>query len=176
METPNMPISSKYLAYTSTSAKKVFTASIKEAYWNRLKEDIAATPFYSLQIDESTDMSTQQYMIVYVTYMLEKGNGPICTSFVKLLRVENTEAECLYATLMAFLVKMKLPLHKMIGIATDGATVMTEVDNGVVARLKRNVLHLPSFHCVAHRESLAAGDAFKLYKEFKFVDKVARKI
>ncbi|MCO5605905.1 hypothetical protein L7F22_060091 [Adiantum nelumboides] len=176
METPNMPISSEYSAYTSTSVEKEFIASIKEVYWNRLKEDIAASPFYSLQIDESTDVSTQQYMIVYVTYMLEKGNGPICTSFVELLRVENAEAEGFYATLMAFLVKMKLPLHKMIGIAIDGATVMTGVNNGVVAKLKRNVSHLLSFHCVAHRESLAAGDAFKLYKEFKFVDQVARKL
>ncbi|MCO5564284.1 hypothetical protein L7F22_017944 [Adiantum nelumboides] len=176
METPNMPISSEYSAYTSTSAGKEFIAFIKEVYWNRLKENIVASPFDSLQMDENTDVSTQQYMIVYVTYMLEKGNGPICTSFVELLRVENAEAKGLYATLMAFFVKMKLPLHKMIGIATDGATVMTGVNNGVVARLKRNIPHLLSFHCVAHRESLATGDAFKLYKEFKFVDKVARKL
>ncbi|KAI5062963.1 hypothetical protein GOP47_0021510 [Adiantum capillus-veneris] len=55
-----------------------------------------------------------------------------------------------------FLDKMKLPLHKMIGIATDGASVMIGANNGVVSRLKKVVPHLLSFHCVAHRESLAA--------------------
>ncbi|KAI5075701.1 hypothetical protein GOP47_0009777 [Adiantum capillus-veneris] len=177
MRTPNMPIASEYSAYTSTiSARKEFANAIKQAYWERLKEEIVASPFYSLQIDEITDVSTQQNMILYVTYMREHGNGCICTSFVDLLHVKNAEAESLYSTLIAFLDKMKLPFHKMIGIATDGASVMIGANNGVVSRLKKVVPHLLSFHCVAHRESLAAGDAFKLYKEFKFVDKVARKL
>ncbi|KAI5059891.1 hypothetical protein GOP47_0024311 [Adiantum capillus-veneris] len=101
--------------------------------------------------------------------MQENGNGSICTSFVDLLHVKNAEAESLYSTLIAFLVKMKLSLHKMIGIATDGASVMIGANNGVVSRLKKVVLHLLSFHCVAHRESLACvGLALPILVKVKF--------
>lgn len=145
-----MPITSEYSTYTSKDAGKEFAKAIKHVYWNRLKKDIVESPFYSIQIDESTDISTKQYMIVYITYMQNCGNGPICTCFVELLPIENGDAEALSKTLLDFLAKMELPLHKMIGIATDGASVMTGSANGVVARLKQNIPHLLSFHCVAH--------------------------
>ncbi|KAI5063894.1 hypothetical protein GOP47_0020564 [Adiantum capillus-veneris] len=171
-----MPIAREYSAYMSTSVGKEFANAIKQVYWERLKRETVASPFYSLQIDESTNVTTQQYMVIYVTYMRENDNGSICTSFVDLLHVKNVESQSLYTNLMEFLVKMKLALHKMIGIATDGASVMIGANNGVVLRLKKDVLHLLGFHCVAQRESLATRNAFKLYKEFKFVDKVTKKL
>ncbi|MCO5566715.1 hypothetical protein L7F22_020394 [Adiantum nelumboides] len=173
LRTPNMPVTSEYSAYTSKDAGKQFSQAIKDVYWDRLKKDIAASPFYSIQIDESTDISTQQYMIVYVTYMQDGGNVSITTCFMDLLPAKSSDAEALHDSLLGFLTKLELPLQKMIGIATDGASVMTGASNGVVSRLKRSIPHLLSFHCIAHRESLAAGDAFKTFKEFKFVDKVA---
>ncbi|MCO5590602.1 hypothetical protein L7F22_044573 [Adiantum nelumboides] len=171
-----MPVTSEYSAYTSKDAGKQFAQAIKDVYWDRLKKDIATSPFYSIQIDESTEIRTQQYMIVYVTYMQDGGNGSITTCFMDLLPAKSSDAEALHDSLLGFLTKLELPLQKMIGIATDGASVMTGASNGVVSRLKRSIPHLLSFHCIAHRESLATGDAFKTFKEFKFVNKVARKL
>ncbi|MCO5594404.1 hypothetical protein L7F22_048434 [Adiantum nelumboides] len=58
LRTLNMPVTSEYSAYTSKDAGKQFAQAIKDVHWDRLKKDIAASPFYSIQIDESTDIST----------------------------------------------------------------------------------------------------------------------
>ncbi|KAI5083925.1 hypothetical protein GOP47_0000094 [Adiantum capillus-veneris] len=149
MGTPNMTIVNEYSSYS---------------------------PWYALQVDESTDVSTMQYMILYVTYIENAGNGEICTKFIDLLRPKSASAESLFDALVSYLKLVDFPMQKLVGIATDGATVMSGQHTGLVTRLREKVPHLISFHCIAHRQALAAGDAFKTNKEFKYVDKLARKV
>ncbi|MCO5571221.1 hypothetical protein L7F22_024957 [Adiantum nelumboides] len=176
MGTPNMPIVNEYSSYTSKDAAKEFGKAIRYVYLEKLKSDISNSPWYALQVDESTDISTTQYMILYVTYIENAGIGEICTKFIDILRPESASAESLFDALVSYLKLVELPLEKLVGIATDGATVMTGQHTGLVTRLKEKVPHLMSFHCIAHRQALAAGDAFKTIKEFKYLDKLARKI
>ncbi|MCO5559570.1 hypothetical protein L7F22_013171 [Adiantum nelumboides] len=144
MGTPNMPIVNEYSSYTSKDAAKEFGKAIRYVYLEKLKSDISNSPWYALQVDESTDISPS--------------------------------AESLFDALVSYLKLVELPLEKLVGIATDGATVMTGQHTGLVTKLKEKVPHLMSFHCIAHRQALAVGDAFKTIKEFKYLDKLARKI
>ena len=50
-------------------------------------------------------------------------------------------------------------MSNMVGFGSDGASVMTGYRNGVASKIKRNVQHVFSIHCVAHRLALASGDA-----------------
>ncbi|MCO5564222.1 hypothetical protein L7F22_017880 [Adiantum nelumboides] len=176
MKTPNMPLANEYSSYTSTDAGKDFAKALEHVYFDRLMHDIKSSPFFSVQVDESTDISVQQYMIVYITYIENGGNGCVCTKFVKLLQPRDAAAEALHDVLVGFLRSVGISMSKMVGIATDGASVMMGSSTGLVARLKREIPHLVSFHCIAHRESLAANDAFNMYKEFKYVDKIAKRL
>ena len=45
------------------------------------------------------------------------------------------------------------------GLASDGASVMTGVTNGVGVRLRRDITALVGIHCVAHRLALATNTA-----------------
>ncbi|MCO5586511.1 hypothetical protein L7F22_040451 [Adiantum nelumboides] len=174
--TPNMPVVNEYSSYVSKDAAKQFGKAIRHVYWEKLRRNICNSPWYALQVDESTDICTTQYVILYVTYIENGGNGDVCTKFADLLHPKSASAECLFDVLMMYLKEEGLPIQKLIAIATDGATVMTRQHTGLCARLKEKVPHLMSFHCIAHRQALAAGDAFKTYKEFKYVDKIARKM
>lgn len=176
MRTPNMPLANEYSSYTGKDACKEFARAIEHVYFTNLVDNIKSSPFFSIQVDESTDITFQQYMILYVTYLEDGGNGSICTKFLKLIEPKNANAEALYDALVGFLKSTNIELSKMIGIATDGASVMTGLNAGMVARLKRDVPNLVSFHCVAHREALASNDAFVMHNEFKYVDKVAKKL
>ena len=50
-------------------------------------------------------------------------------------------------------------MSKMVGLGTDGASVMTSVHNGVGARLIWCQQILTSTHCVCHRLAIAAAQA-----------------
>ncbi|MCO5572369.1 hypothetical protein L7F22_026122 [Adiantum nelumboides] len=151
MGMPNMPIVNEYSFDTSKVAAKEFGKAIRYVYLEKLKSDNSNSPWYALQVDESTDISTTQYMILYVTYIESAGIGEICTKLIDILRPESASAKSLFDALVSYLKLVELPLEKLVGIATDGATVMTGQHNGLVTRLKEKVPHIISFHCIAHR-------------------------
>ena len=51
--------------------------------------------------------------------------------------------------------------NKTVGMSTDGASVMTGIRNGVVTKIKADVPHLISVHCIAHRLELGIKDCIK---------------
>ncbi|KAI5058448.1 hypothetical protein GOP47_0026618, partial [Adiantum capillus-veneris] len=124
MGTPNMPIVNEYSSYVSKDAAKEFGKAVRHVYLEKLKSDISKSPWYALQVDESSGVSTMQYMILYVTYIENAGNGEIRTKFIDPLRLESASAESLFDALVSYLKLVDLPMQKLVGIATDGATVM----------------------------------------------------
>lgn len=64
----------------------------------------------------------------------------------------------------------------MVGFASNGASTMRGVCDGLCAKLIRDVPHLLSIHCIAHHEALAITDASNYFLEFEYVEKLANKI
>jgi hypothetical protein len=58
-----------------------------------------------------------------------------------------------------------LDISKMVGIGTDGASVMTGKRNGVVVKLKEHSPSLVGAHCAALRTALATSQAAKYVHE-----------
>jgi len=73
--TPHMPLTDEYSAYTNTSSGKEFLQAAKEVYWKKLKDEISNSPFYSISVDESTDRTMVQHLIIYITYLTNEGRG-----------------------------------------------------------------------------------------------------
>ena len=76
-------------------------------------------------------------------------------------------AETITALIVNELKSKGIDIQKMIGISTDGASVMTGKHNGVVKRLRDEVPELIGVHCAAHRCSLAASQAAKFVPELQ---------
>ncbi|CAI7772552.1 unnamed protein product [Closterium sp. NIES-53] len=53
---------------------------------------------------------------------------------------------------------------------------MVGSQTGLVARLRARIPHLAGFHCIAHREALAAKDAAEAYPDLDIVDHVVRSL
>ena len=50
-------------------------------------------------------------------------------------------------------------MNKLFGMATDGVSVMVGEHSGVTRRMKNKNPFILSAHCIAHRLSLASGQA-----------------
>ena len=85
--TPHMPLIYEYSAYTNTSSTNEFLQVAKEVYRKTLKDEISNIPFYSISVDESTDRTMVQHLIIYITYLTNEGRGQCVTKFIQLLQI-----------------------------------------------------------------------------------------
>ena len=119
-------------------------------------EHVLSSEFFSLMIDESTDIAVVKEMVIYGRYVR---SGKVATTFLNICELPNGTADTIETTLLAYMDKNNLSVSKMMGLGTDGAAVMTGKRNGVAARFKRRQPLLTSIHCVCHRLALAAAHA-----------------
>ena len=117
---------------------------------------LQAVPYYSLMIDESTDISTSQKLIMYIRFLFD---GAVCTRFLQIVDLPSAKAADIFDAVVKELESKQLPLEKLIGMATDGASVMKGERNGVTTKMKRENPFLITTHCIAHRLALASGKA-----------------
>ena len=89
--------------------------------------------------------------------MFHIGPGGPTVDFLGVYKLQ--EADAVYATLRRQLSGYGLDVSFTVGFGSDGASVMTGKHNGVGAKLKRDVGHVFTIHCVAHRLALATSSA-----------------
>lgn len=109
-------------------------------------------------LDESTDIGTNQNLIIYVSFL--ENYEPV-TMFLGLLELNNGSASCLYNACTHFLSNHGLDIQKMICFGSDGASSMIGRHTGLSTRLKSDNPYMTNIHCVAHRASLCIADAVK---------------
>jgi len=119
--------------------------------------------FINIAIDETT-IYNKSYMIIYLR--ADVGGQVVHNTFLDMVECSlGTTATALYTTMMTTLHSHQLDEEylkdHLIGITTDGASVMTGVDNGVVTQLKRDYPRVKAILCVAHKLELSVKDALK---------------
>ncbi|KAI4885082.1 hypothetical protein NFI96_006058 [Prochilodus magdalenae] len=118
-------------------------------------KDINAAPFFSLALDESTDVSHLSQFSVIARYVV--GDTVREESLAVLPMKGTTRGEDLFKSFTEFAKEKNLPMDKLISVCTDGAPCMVGKNRGFVALLreyeKRPIL---SFHCILHQEALCA--------------------
>uniref|UniRef100_A0A803K5K3 General transcription factor II-I repeat domain-containing protein 2A-like n=2 Tax=Xenopus tropicalis TaxID=8364 RepID=A0A803K5K3_XENTR len=114
-------------------------------------KDINAALFFSLALDESTDVSHLSQFSVIARYAV--GDTLREESLVVLPMKGTTRGEDLFKSFT----EQNLPMDKLISVCTDGAPCMVGKNKGFIALLreheKRPIL---SFHCILHQEALCA--------------------
>ena len=70
----------------------------------------------------------------------------------------------------------KLDISRLMGLSTDGASVMVGKNNGVGAKLQQRNSKLLNMHCVCHRLALACTDTCQEFKYIGEVEDVLRQL
>ena len=89
-------------------------------------------------------------------------NGCAKTVFHGNYTVAAGDAETIYNKVVEGCENIGLDPRKIVGLGSDGASVMLGKKTGVGVRLKARSPHLTHVHCIAHGVNLAASGAAKL--------------
>ncbi|XP_013384257.1 protein FAM200A-like [Lingula anatina] len=161
------PIAKSYQSYTIT---KDFQESIYEVILRDMRKKLTDADYISVLCDESCDITSTKKLSVYAR--ISSGCKPE-TIFLENCEILDGKADTIATSVKNLLTKFEVPPDKVVGLGSDGASVMTGKHNGVGTRLKRETNpQLIQLHCIAHQLALVSSQAangvpyLKTYQEF----------
>lgn len=122
---------------------------------SQLKAQLSEAVHFTLQFDESTDVSGEAILIGFVRYA---NAGKIVEElFCYISLPERTTGEEIFSAINNKMLDYELDWKNVVGVCTDGAAAMVGVKSGLVKRMAE-IAHTEfiSFDCVLHREALAS--------------------
>jgi hypothetical protein len=125
-----------------------------------LKELVTAvgTSYYSLLVDESTDISVCKYMAICVRYF-SCSQERIVTNYLGIYEVTRATADILADSLITFIEKLGLDIKKLIGLGTDGASNLCGKNNSLYTIVKTHAPKLQLVKCGAHSLHICCSKA-----------------
>uniref|UniRef100_A0A9J8C488 Uncharacterized protein n=1 Tax=Cyprinus carpio carpio TaxID=630221 RepID=A0A9J8C488_CYPCA len=127
--------------------------SISTDIFNQLISRIKNSEFFSLQIDESTDVANLANLLVYVRYLFENTvheDFLFCRPLVT-----HSTGEDIFNLMDSFFRVHEVDWARCVGICTDGAKAMTGRHKGSVALIRKIAPAVSWVPCSIHREALA---------------------
>ena len=155
-------------AYVNPHTAKEYAGIFSRVLDDALIAELKQSHYYSILIDESTDVSVEKHLAIYVRYI-----GPNYKPVERLLQLTKRsggDAATIHTALAQTLQARGLELSRGVGFASDGASVMTGDKKGVAVRLGLGNPFMVGIHCIAHRAALAAKDVFEQFEYAKWFD------
>ncbi len=121
---------------------------------DQLIGQIKLAKYFSLQLDESTDIANLAILMVYVRFEHE-GDLKEEFFFSVSLPTKTISSEVFRTVEYYIIKKCGLDFKFCVGVCSDGAAAMTGRHAGVVSKIKALSPECKSTHCFIHRESLA---------------------
>ena len=121
---------------------------------NKLKTIVADSVYFSLALDESTDVTDTAQLLIFIR--------TVSKDFVvheELLGLEplhnTTKGQDIYDAVMKVLnIYAYGDNNRLSVIVTDGAKSMRGVQTGLVGLLRKTGINCPALHCIIHQEAL----------------------
>ncbi|XP_053373826.1 zinc finger protein 862-like [Mercenaria mercenaria] len=161
--------------YSSNQSISEFQSAIADVILEDKLSELKKCGVYSIVLDESTDNANRKRLLVYAQY-LSKSEIDTCL----LNNIEITEgsatADVIVSKILMELRDKGLNLDNLVGVGTDGASVMTGRRNGVVKQLRDKCPSLVGVHCAAHRCALAASQATKNIQEMEWYSRTVSNV
>lgn len=121
---------------------------------NQVVDAVKQSPFFAIQLDESTDIAQCSQLIVYVRYI---ENERMKDELLFSTDLETTtKAIDVMKAVSDFFDKHELSWQKLIGVCTDGAPSMLGSRSGFVQLVREKNADVTAIHCFIHRQALAA--------------------
>ncbi|XP_035208869.1 zinc finger BED domain-containing protein 5-like [Stegodyphus dumicola] len=122
-----------------------------------LANDMENCIFFSLQMDESADVTNISQLAICVKMVFSDFTTK--EEFLKVLPLKgSTRGEDIFSTFKKYITDVKLPVQKLSSITTDGASAMAGKKKGFIALCRQDSLFpkFISYHCLIHQEMLCA--------------------
>ncbi|KAM3875379.1 uncharacterized protein C17orf113-like [Diretmus argenteus] len=132
--------------------------SVESVLLSQLDAKIQESEFIGVIIDETVNITVDKKLIVYLKL---ENRGKTETCFLGNFDVDDGTAKCIFAKMSEQLQKRGVALSRVLGLGSDGASVMTGNRGGVGTLLKTHSPFSTQVHCGAHRVALVALDASK---------------
>ena len=120
-----------------------------------------ATPFYTVMMDETTDASNCEQVVVCLCWVSE--DFEVNEELMGLYSVDSIKAEILFSAIKDILLRFNLALSDIRG-QCDGTAPMAGYKIGVTTRLLQEQPKALYSHCYGHALNLAYGDMTKQIK------------
>jgi hypothetical protein len=154
-----------YATYSTAEKATEIVASCSKLILNETIAMVKAAKFFSLMVDEATDVGSCKNLAVMVRFVL---NGCIHVRVLAIAELAAGTGAAIASAIIALIELHEPDVEGFVGFASDGASVMTGCRQGVATRLKKKYPWLLCSHCPAHRLSLASEDAESEFEEERF--------
>jgi hypothetical protein len=148
--------------YRNDKQAAIFCGVIAQVEVDAIKDEIKNAKFVSAITDGSTDSSYSEAEIFYVRYAIQ---GKIKVKFIAIKNVKRGDAETISRALLDTMRQYlgEETVLKIVGLGTDGASVMQGKKSGVVKRVRDELSapYIVGVHCAGHRLELAFKDCIK---------------
>lgn len=121
---------------------------------NQIIENLKSSEFFSVQFDESTDVTNFAQFLCFVRYECDgsiKENILFCKSIPG-----RATGQGLFEVFIESTKNEKLDWKKCIAVCSDDAKAITGKNGGLIVKLKEIMPHMEWTHCFLHRHALAA--------------------
>lgn len=153
VEIPNHYLKIKNVfAGNSKTIQNEITECISEIIKNYISKEIDSTTFFSVQVDDTTDIMQHSQCSIIVRFV--DSEGIISERFLGFFDVsDDRSADSLFNLLDSSLLPYDYK-RKLIGQCYDGAAVMAGHLNGLQKKIKEFAPQAIFLHCLAHRLNL----------------------
>ncbi|XP_023232148.1 zinc finger BED domain-containing protein 5-like [Centruroides sculpturatus] len=150
--------------------------AISKDMQTQLKSDLEICEWFSLQFDESTDISDTAQLAVMVRMVFS--DFTVKEDLLKILPMKGrTTGEDIYKIFITYAKSIDMPLQKLSAITTDGAPAMVGNVNGFIALCikDKSFPNFMSYHCIIHQEVLC-GKILPFGHVMKIITKIVNLI
>lgn len=123
---------------------------------SQVLERVKESPYFAIQLDESTDIANQAQLLVFIRYVNNNNfeeNFLFCQPLPMHVRGED-----IFNLINTFMCSNSISWCKCVAVCTDGAASCTGKNSGVVKRIQEKAPDAVWTHCFIHREALAAKE------------------
>ena len=135
-------------------------AALNEVVEEQIDSKLWQAHALALKGSPTTNWSNEKHIVAAARY-IDLENWSVSTTFLKCKQLEDGHGSGIYNNMKAILNEKRIPMRKVGGQGTDGASVVTGHLNGVTMLLCTDNPHCISAHYVCHRLNLAVSQACK---------------
>lgn len=145
---------------------------------NNLLDQIYSAKWFSILVDEVTDCSSIEQLLIYIGFFDMKGESHF--KFLDCVDVladsHSADAATITKCILNECEASQLNTENLCGFGSDGASVMTGEKSGVGVRLQEHAPSMLRSHCINHRLALACGDANDNVKYISVIETTLRQL
>ncbi len=149
-------------SYQTTFSAKTFMTFIAKDVREKVAEHVQQAKFLAVTCDGATDVASMEQEGTCIRFCMK---GQLFVKFAGVSAPLQADApgilKCIIESLEGIGLTEDTLKSKLVGLGSDGASVMLGKNNGVASLLRKIQPALVSVHCMAHRTELSFRDATK---------------